>query len=177
MEVEHLKGLSLGPPFSSIFDYLGNNAASQNLTQKAQRLHNCCNHCPSTRPIHVSESCPWALLQVHQNSESLRPIQRVETMTAWDHHWQNSRRKKQQYESISVNPLKGSVSHKIAKGSKTVSATCEETNPCRLTSVARLIGLITTHRFIFIYRKNGISLQCRAWALEKLLCLAQIWHQ
>ena len=107
---EGRKILSVGHYLLSDFHNSSKNNGRAFSGTYAQRLYNSCNHVhvPGLQAADVAESGPKALLQVLQNSRSCMFMLRFETLSAQNHHWQNSRKKKeraQQYKSDRVSAL------------------------------------------------------------------------
>ena len=93
----------------------------------------------STRPAHVAESGPLALLQVLQNSGSLMFMLRVKTLSARDRHWRNSREKIVESTAIqkhACHSTDGLSATENGRGAAEGFGTQWKSNPCRQTIYA-----------------------------------------
>ena len=92
------------------------------LRLNSSRLYDCCNHCPSSRPVHVAGSWPRAPIQVWKSDVHVKSWNPVSTRSPLTKLWR--KRMREQYKGACVSPLTGSVLHKmvIAKSFSTLQA-------------------------------------------------------
>ena len=159
-------GPKLGKMFESCSTFLEVGFYSWNTVAscKVPRVYNCFSYCPCPRSVHVSKSAPVARLQLHHSGGSCMFMLTVETLSARDSHWQNSREIIETIRECSnikaVSPVDWQAQRVLseqrkmaeARGSAESFSTLRESNPCRPTYCESREP--QSQKFILIYQKK-----------------------